>query len=32
MPDVQSIKKQLRMQQWAAILEDRLASGLKIDE
>lgn len=32
MPDVQSIKKQLHMQQWTAIIEDRLASGLKIDE
>ena len=26
MPDVQSIKKQLHMQQWTAIIEDRLAS------
>lgn len=32
MPDVQSIKKQLHMQQWTAIIEDRIASGLKIDE
>ena len=32
MPDVQSTKKQLHMQQWAAIIEDRIASGLKIDE
>ena len=32
MPEVQSIKKQLHMQQWTAIIEDRLASGLKIDE
>lgn len=32
MPDVQSIKKQLNMQQWTAIIEDRIASGLKIDE
>lgn len=32
MPDVQSIKKQLNMQQWSAIIEDRIASGLKIDE
>lgn len=32
MPDVQSIKKQLHMQQWTAIIEERLASGLKIDE
>ena len=31
MPDVQSIKKQLHMQQWTAIIEDRIASGLKID-
>ncbi len=30
MPDVQSTKKQLHMQQWAAIIEDRIASGLKI--
>ena len=32
MSDVQSIKKQLHMQQWTAIIEDRIASGLKIDE
>ena len=32
MPDVQSIKKQLHMQQWTAIIEDRIASGLKINE
>ena len=32
MPDVQSTKKQLHMQQWAAIIGDRIASGLKIDE
>lgn len=32
MSDVQSIKKQLNMQQWSAIIEDRIASGLKIDE
>ena len=32
MPDVQSTKKQLHMQQWAAIIEDRIASGLNIDE
>ena len=31
MSDVQSIKKQLHMQQWTAIIEDRIASGLKID-
>lgn len=32
MPDVQSIKKQLHMQQWITIIQDRIASGLKIDE
>ena len=32
MSDVQSIKKQLHMQQWTAIIEDRIASGLKINE
>jgi transposase-like protein len=32
MSDVQSTKKQLHMQQWAAIIEDRIASGLKINE
>ena len=32
MSDVQSIKKQLHMQQWTAIIENRIASGLKINE
>ena len=32
MPDVQSMKKHIKMQQWTAIIKDRIASGLKIDE
>lgn len=32
MPDAQSTKKQLHMQQWAAIIEDWIAFGLKSDE
>ena len=29
MPNVQEIKKQLHMQQWTAVIQDRIASGLK---
>lgn len=32
MSNVQALKRQLSMQQWSAIIEDRIVSGLKVDE
>lgn len=32
MSNVQELKQQLGMQQWSAIIEDRISSGLKVDE
>lgn len=32
MSDVQSLKQKISMQQWSAIIKDRNASGLKIEE
>lgn len=32
MSNVQELKHQLSMQQWSAIIEDRISSGLKVDE
>ena len=32
MSNVQALKRQLSLQQWSAIIEDRIVSGLKVDE